>query len=225
MEAVGVYFGISDSAINGTCVLYGTYVWGVASPWDFDLSNDAVITLSGVYTGMGNFTIGSSGVVTGVFNLASGSTVISKGADINGATINGDCNIESATVTSFSNLTVTGVMDFDTAGTYTIDACTLNIITNSSGGAVTLLLVNSPTIATNTGPNIALIQNVDVVNTGLLDGTRVQLYNITQAAELDNSVVSGGTGYSFEVNLLSASVNDGHTLRLRATYTNGCTAK
>jgi len=162
---------------------------------------------------------------TGGITNATGTFTVSNGALLNGGTFDADVDYVNAAGTTITNITCTGTFDFDTAGTYTIDGGSLNIVTNSSGGAVILLLVNGATVTTNTGPDITLIQNVDVVNTNLINLTRVQLYNITKDAELDNSTVSGGGGYSFSVNLLSAEVDDGDTLRIRGVQTDGVTAQ
>lgn len=223
-QGTRIYCRPPNSAVNGTAILSGTYIWGVACPWDFDSNNDSVITLSGTYIGMGDFTVGSSVNATGSFNLASGSKVISNGANLDSGTINGDCDIVGSTVTSFTGLSVTGAMDFDTAGTYTLTNSMVGETTNSSGGAVTLELINS-VVTTNTGPNTTLETPVDVLAVNLIDDTRVQIYNVTKDAELDNSVVSGGSGYSLSVNLAGAAVDVGDTLRIRAAYQSGTTAK
>ena len=64
-----------------------------------------------------------------------------------------------------------------------------------------------------------------MTNINLINLTRVQLYNVTKDAELDNSTVSGGGGYSFTVDLISAAVDDGDTLRIRGTQIDGVTAQ
>lgn len=58
----------------------------------------------------------------------------------------------------------------------------------------------------------------------LIDDTRVRLYNDTQGVEIDNSVVSGGSGYVI-VLTQSTEYNDGDTLILLATYQIGGVAK
>jgi len=59
----------------------------------------------------------------------------------------------------------------------------------------------------------------------LIDGTRVRLYNVTKAQEIDNSVVLGGSGYSIPL-LVNNGVNDaGDAIRLTATHQSGTTAK
>jgi len=128
-------------------------------------------------------------------------------------------------IQTLTDLTVDGTVDFNTTGTYTLSGCTIEEVTNSSGGAVTLLLQGGTAITTNTGPNITLLQTVPVTNVNLLDTTRVQLYNITKDAELDNSIVTGGGGYSFDADLADASVDDGDVLRIRGTQTSGVTAQ
>jgi hypothetical protein len=67
---------------------------------------------------------------------------------------------------------------------------------------------------------------ISIVHPGLIDGTRCQLYNVTQDNELDNSLVSGGGGYSYSDVIGSGeAIEDGDTIRLRTVYVNGATAK
>jgi hypothetical protein len=68
--------------------------------------------------------------------------------------------------------------------------------------------------------------DVGVTAANLLDNTRVQIYNVTTDSELDNAVVSGGSGYSGSIRVGSgaaAQASVGDTIRLRATYENGLT--
>jgi len=60
-------------------------------------------------------------------------------------------------------------------------------------------------------------------NKNIIDGTRVQLYNITQGKEIDNSVVAGGNGYSY-VTQPNASLNIGDIIRMRACWQSGTNA-
>ena len=223
-DAMRVYLDTRNDAAD-TVNLSGSYSWGTAAPWDFSQSNDGSATLSGNFTGMGEFTLGSSVTASGTFSLATGSDVVVQGANINTATINGNCRLEGSTVTTLTGVTITGSLDFDTAGTYTLDGCTINELTNSSGGAITINLTGGTTITTNTGPSITIEQNVVISAANLIDDTRVQIYNVTKDAEIDNSIVTGGAGYTFPVNLSSASVDVGDTIRLRATYQSGASAK
>lgn len=212
--------------VADTAIFSGTYIWGTEAPFDFSQSDLASITLSNAnFSGMGEFTCGSSVSGFAIFSLSGSNKVLINGANLDGSTINGDADLQGGAVTTLTDLTVTGVLDFDTAGIYVLDGCTINEATNLSGGSVTLNLVNGAVLTTNTGPNIAIEENVTVTSASLIDGTRVQLWNTTKAVELDNSLVSGGSGYSYVANLQSANVDDGDTLRLRAAYTSGVTAK
>ena len=162
---------------------------------------------------------------TGGATATTGSVTTLNGALLSGGTFDCDVNYQSGAGTTITNVTVNGVIDFNTAGTYTIDSCTITEVTNSSGGSIILNLTNGSTVTTNTGPNITIQQLVDITAYNIIDGSRVQIYNVTKSVEIDNSVVSGGSGYSISVNLLGSSVDDGDTIRLRATYTSGATAK
>ena len=67
--------------------------------------------------------MGSSVTATGSFNLFTGKKVICNGANIDSITVTGNLDIETSAVTSFNDITVTGAMNFDTAGTYTLTNC------------------------------------------------------------------------------------------------------
>lgn len=120
--------------------------------------------------------------------------------------------------------------DFSTIGTYDFRNSTIDgtiDLTNSSAGAVTVKL-NPSASYTNTGPNITVESSVAVVinAVNLIDDTRVQLYNVTQDAEISNEIVSGGSGYTYNATLgPGEEVEDGDQIRLRATYVDGITAK
>ncbi len=129
-----------------------------------------------------------------------------------------DCDIvyDVGAATTLTNITANQVIDFTTAGTYTNDGGTLNEVTNSSGGAVIINNINGGTVTTNTGPSITLEQNINISNSTILDDSTVLLYNVTKDLELDYSTVSGGLGYSFDVNLLGALVDEDDVIRLQA---------
>ena len=154
-NAMRVYANLRDNAAD-SITLSGSYSFGTAARWDFDVDNASTILLSGSFIGMGRFILGSSVTANGSFNLATGEHVRCKGANIDSITVAGDVEIKGAEVTSFNNITVTGAVDFDTAGTYTLTNCTVNEVTNSSGGAVTINNDGS-TITTNTGPSITIV--------------------------------------------------------------------
>ncbi len=151
--------------------------------------------------------------LTGTATIIGGEVQIDTGGDFaNTVTLNG-------TTLNFLNI---GTYDYRSKSF----SGTIELV-NSSGGAVTVKL--DPSVSyINTGPTITVEATTAVTITAanLIDGTRVQLYNVTQAAELDNSLVSGALGYSYTATLgIGEECEDGDTIRLRATYQSGTTAK
>lgn len=203
-DAMRVYLDMRDNVADSV-VLSGSYAWGTAADWDFNQSRLSTCLLSGNFTGMGDFKIGSSVTATGSFNLFTGKKVICEGANIDGITVNGSLNVKGSNTTSFNGITISSVMDFDTAGTYTLTNSTVNEVTNSSGGTV-IINVSNTTITTNTGPNVTIVLPLrDISVTGLSTGSRLRIYNETTSSQVYNDVVAGtsytaqyaeGSGYS-----------------------------
>ncbi len=203
-DAMRVYLDMRDNVADSV-VLSGSYAWGTAADWDFNQSRLSTCLLSGNFTGMGDFKIGSSVTATGSFNLFTGKKVICEGANIDGITVNGSLNVKGSNTTSFNGINVSSVMDFDTAGTYTLTNSTVNEVTNSSGGTV-IINVSNTTITTNTGPNVTIVLPLrDISVTGLSTGSRLRIYNETTSSQVYNDVVAGtsytaqyaeGSGYS-----------------------------
>ena len=143
-----VYYTPSPVAANNSCNLSGSYSWGTSADWDFDV--DAPHNMSGNFTGMGDFTVGSGGVVNGNFNLSTGSSLISNGANIDDVNVSGNINILGNSVIDYSGVKA-GSIDFDTAGTYTLTGCNVINITNSSSGNVTINNISSMLSTDNAG--------------------------------------------------------------------------
>ena len=105
--------------------------------------------------------------------------------------MNGSLDIQETNTTSFNSITVSGVMDFDTAGTYTLTNSIVNEVTNSSGGTV-IINVSNTIITTNTGPNITIVVPAQPISiTNIVAGSRLRIYNSTSGAETLNIVVTG----------------------------------
>jgi len=128
------------------------------------------------------------------------------------------------------NDNVSGI-EIASAGNYTFNnfsysSNTQDVNVTATTGTVNIDVVgdNSPTFIT-AGATVNITKNVDITAPNLLAGTRVQLYNVTKAAELDNSLVSGGSGYSYQVNLLGATADVGDTIRMRSIYVSGLSCK
>ena len=115
-----------------------------------------------------------------------------------------DIDYQSGAGTTLADVTCTGAVDFNAAGTYTIDGGSLNEVTNSSGGSITLNLFNGATVTTNTGPNITINDVTTLTLTGLQPNTEVRVFTAgttTEIAGVENS------GTSFSANISETTVD------------------
>ena len=218
-DAMRVYLDTRDNALD-TATLSGSYSWGTAAEWDFDISNASTCVLSGAFNGMGTFTLGSSVTATGTFALASGSSVVCNGATIDSCTIDGDLKLQGISTTSFTDVSANNV-EFDTAGTYQFNKCDIASVTNTSGGTVTIENTGS-TIGTNTDPTIIIQDLRGISITNIVAGSRMQIFNTTTGLEINNEIIVGtdyivtyaeGTGFT-----------EDDVVRVRLMYTNTTTS-
>lgn len=187
-----------------------------------DLTLDA--TAGAVWAATLNSVTVKSTTYTGGATATTGKVTTLNGALLSGGVFNCDIDYQSGSSTTITGVTCTGVIDLNTAGNYTFDNCTATSVTNSSGGAITINLTNGSTIS-SVGASINLVQNVTISAPNILDDSRIRIFNVTKSIELDNSIVSGGSGVSFTANLLSTDVDDGDTIELRASYQVGVIGK
>jgi hypothetical protein len=171
---------------------------------DWELINEAAFDLTG-YTLAGNFDLIDTGVTGGALD---GYIKIDL-------TIGGTCTA-----------TVSGTVDYTEEGTYDcrghVFVGTIELV-NSSGGDVTVKIPIG-TSYTNTGPDITVEESaaITIANANIEDDSRVQIYNVTQDTELDNSEVSGGAGYSLAATVgAGQGIEVGDTIRIRATFADG----
>jgi len=180
-----------------------------------DSTETNVFSLTGADATLKSTTFTGGVVATTGTTTVRGATALSGG--------NFDCDISyDSDSTTITDVTCTGALDFTTTGTYNLNGCTINEVTNSSGGTVTLVLDNS-SITTVTGPNVEVNDTRSVSITGIVAGSRLQVYNVTTASEVANEVVSG-TSYSATYNE-GADYTEGDTVRVRLAYQSGVTAK
>ena len=208
-DAMRVYYNPRDNAAD-VVVLSGSYAWGTAAKWDFDVDNSSTCQLTGNFVGMGDFTVGASVTASGNFNLAQGSFVVCNGANIDNINVTGDLKIQGSSVTIFNGLTVTGALDFDTPGTYDLSGCNVNEVTNSSGGNVVINSSNT-IITTNTGPNITVNTSTAFALTGLQPNSEVRLFLAGTTTEV-TGVENSGTTF---ITTLSVSIVDVVVLNLQ----------
>jgi len=118
-----------------------------------------------------------------------------------------------------------GQITFSAAGTYVMSASTLSgsvNLVNTSGSPVTVQVAAGQSY-TNTGPNITIAAPVNyqsVTLTGVLAGSRVQIYDTTNNVQLFN----GTSGYSW-TDSQDASISGSRAIRVRVAYVSGATAK
>jgi hypothetical protein len=142
-------------------------------------------------------------------NMTVAETITRSGALIDAGSYNVTIDATAASVWSVSGNTIT-----IKASTFTGDMTTTGIITLANGATF---------IGTRTDANGTITPPKVVSITGITAGSRLQIYNVTTATEIVNTVVAGttysatyeeGTGYS-----------QGDTVRVRLAYQNGTTAK
>ena len=218
-DAMRVYLKTRDDEAD-TVQLSGSYAWGTAAPWDFDVSNASTCTLSGTFNGMGTFTLGSSVTAIGTFSLADGYAVVCNGAEISGCTINGDLKLQGITTSSFSDVSCNNLA-FDTAGTYQLEKCDIASVTNTSGGTITIQSTGS-SIAENLDATIIIQDLRGISITGIVAGSRIQIKNMTTGVEVNNQIISG-TSYS-QTYAEGTGFTEGDVIRARLMFTDTATS-
>lgn len=153
-DGVRVYAVIRDNAADDVDCRSSIWTYGVATPFDFNISNQSTIYLEGaIFNGMGDFTLGSSCIGGAAWTLASGSNVIVNGADIDGSTINGDCFLNSDT--DLTDVIINGDLRVNVAADTTIDLTdcdiTGDIFNDATGNTLTVNLTRSTATAGDPG--------------------------------------------------------------------------
>lgn len=194
---------------------------GILQLDDGDMIIDATaVAVRGFTAGTPNtYTIKSS-TFTGSVNTT-GTVELQNGVELSGGTFTCDVITADDTGTTHTNATITKYIHSG-AGSYAVefDGSSPSEVEVTGGGTLTVTLSNGapvPTL-TETSGTIVLVQSVSVSFPNILDGTRYQLYNVTQDVELSIGVVSGGSGYTDTVDLQSANVTSGDTLAARFAY-------
>jgi hypothetical protein len=181
----------------------------------------------------GNVAVSDGAVLNGSGSISMGSNVLStEFADGINYTYTGGSWSQATTAPAFSGGTLTMATKVTTGGDFSMsdaeivfgavgadwslsDAIFSGTITLSTtaGQAVTVAIPEGVTIDNTEPGNITVTAPVIVTNATatVLAGSRVQLYNVTTATEIEN-VVEAGTAYSYTI---TTEASDGDTLRLR----------
>jgi hypothetical protein len=142
-----------------------------------------------------------------------------------------DSILELDTADTYNILLNSCQVNFEGAGTYDLRGATIttDITVDTIGDyTVTVQVPTGTSVTNNDAVNITVEAStaISISNANLIDDTRVRLYNTTQDAELDNSVVSGGGGYSYNATVgAGEEIEVGDTITIYATYNSGTTYK
>lgn len=142
-----------------------------------------------------NIVLGSGGMITGSSSVTfsgTGEIRLTDAANtIDGLTAN-QISVEALVVT-ITDVVSGGSLDFTTAGTYILDGCTIEEVTNSSGGAVVIYLSNGATVTTNTGPSTTISNAGATVTFDNLTSANVQIVEDDTVTVNQRSTAQTGT--------------------------------
>lgn len=120
-----------------------------------------------------------------------------------------------------------GAGTYDLSGVTVASGYTLKVHNNSTTNAVTVILPSDITTNTTTDGGAISIQSPATTYTLQLpnidDGSRFQIYNVTQDTELTNTTTTGGLGVNVTYTQ-STDYDSGDIGRYRVTYQNGLNA-
>jgi len=193
-QACRFYINLRNNA-SDVARFNGTWQWGTRAPFDFDQDDNAKVILTNpTFKGMGAFTLGSS--VTGPATWDNVDEVIfaDTGVDVDGSTFkntNGNHALEmTAGAMNIANMRFESYAGahailIDTAGTYEFDNVFFdqsgtNDVENTSGGLVTINVVNGgtvPTITNTGGGSTTTVNNNVTLNVIITDTDAVAIQN------------------------------------------------
>jgi hypothetical protein len=206
---------LSSAVTNDRIYDYGKY-WleqNLATP-NYLSPNGAILTFVPTWTVV-NVNRATAG--TKIDTLASATAFTATGVI---ATNKITGNVIENTPTNITNTTITGNLTFNTNTPVTVvftGSTITGTVSNSGTGLVTITLASGSTIGT-VGSNVVTQRFANVTAPNIIVGSRVQLYDTTNNVELFNGVLASALNYqhTFVGNI---------TVRLRATYQSGLTAK
>lgn len=213
-------------ALNGyDLVVDGCELSGLSTQ-SLSIGGEAVNTNSGIISLA--LVIASSGIlsVTDLDNIT-GRVTMQGGGQWN---IQDDGTAPSGSATATDSIEITAadtndVFDFS-FNMFSFDAGTT--FENSSGSNIIIRLDAAQTVPTlvETSGTItvdnAVVANISAPN--IIDGSRIQIFNVTSDTELFNEIVSGGSGFS-DTFVIPGDAQVGDTIRMRATYVSGTDAR
>jgi hypothetical protein len=219
--AAGAITGIAVDVPTDTIDLGGNTLADAYDSLKYQVTADADID-TGVPGCMYACLYGLPLTKSGTAYTARSATTIYQGVTIGTDTYAGGI-VEWDTPGTYADGTWNGnTFRFTAAGTYDFRAAGFIgtvVLTATVPGVIVQV---APSVSyDDTDPNVTVDASVaiTIANANLIDGTRVQLYNVTQGTELENTIVSGGAGYSYVATLgPGQEVESGDTIRLRSDH-------
>jgi hypothetical protein len=219
-SADGFSFALNgyDLVVDG-CTLGGLATQSLTIGGEAVETDGGSIALPLVIANAGVLTVTDLDNITGRVTMQGGGTwdIEDDGtAPAGSATATDTIEITSADANDVFDFSVNG-FEFDEDTTFENSSGSNIILRLSAAQTVPDLVETSGTITVDN----AVTVNVTAPN--LIDGTRIQIYNVTADTELFNEVVSGGSGFADTITV-PGDADVGDTLRMRATYVSGATA-
>jgi hypothetical protein len=141
-----------------------------------------------------------------------GGVTLTTGGALSGLEIVGD--VSQPTPSDLSGIVITGNLTYNQATNITVtltDTTITGTVSNSGAGVVSISPAGTTSVGT-AGANVVVLTIPKYVNiTGLVAGSRVQIYNATTSTILEN-VEAAGTSHSYVISAAS-----GEVIRLRVT--------
>jgi hypothetical protein len=226
MNASGSVWGVVGNAVTiaSTTAFVGgsTMTGGVITSGNVTLNAQA--TRAGTYapviannitlSGLANYNnLQATTAITGL-----NTTTVSAGGNIN---FGSGSSVTSSSTLSISSTALSGYLSVNNSGIQAFN------FTNASGSLN--LSATTPTVTARclgttllstivAGTNVVAFRFVYITAPNIIVGSRVQLYDVTNGVELYNGILSGALNYAH-------TYTGDITVRLRATYQSGLTAK
>lgn len=238
------YVGVIVDARAGDVFKPKAGVWSGGSIWRFEML--ATCSASATYDFSGRTIINATVTLRAVATFLTMTFIDCLSFTQNTAVLT-SCAFKNCKITcddpskiSLSAFTSGGTghaIEITTPGTYTLttntfsgygaNATTDACIYNNSGGLVTINLGaygdQIPTVRNGAGASTVVNNKLNTVSiTGIVAGSRLQIYNVTTATEVVNAIVAG-TSYAATYTE-GAGYTSGNTLRIRLASQSGATA-
>lgn len=224
---------------SGNASPSGTYTWSAkARKYDYAVAGGSDLIFSATAFGaprsattqlssVAHLTITESAAaaLTGIALTAAGST---------GGTLTVSASHSLQDIWHFYRQFIAAFANFGSDDTWSFDGSTLyvgawDVVVTGSGVVLSgARLVTSSTLTFSSGgaPSAMLIYqtstatSVPLTAPNLIDGTRVQIFDVAASTELSNVLVAGGAGYVSRFNWVTDKA-----IRIRATFTDGMSSK